>query len=142
MWGADVVDRLQLGVNAQVGDFKLQDTGDPQRDPFHVYAHQFSLYVILPGADETQVRTLERIVELSKPAHTQGNLVLVEPRLRIGRQSIVGVNTVVGCYPSGVTTRESRLGDGTLLSPSADEAQAPHARVGKTTRLGSGTPID
>lgn len=142
LWGADVVDRLQLGVNASVGDFKLQDTGDPQRDPFHVYAHQFSLYIILPGADEAQVRTLERIVELSKPAHSQGNIVLVEPRLRIGRQSIVGVNTVVGCYPAGVTTGESRLGEGTLLSPSADEALPPRARVGKSTRLGSGTAID
>jgi len=141
LWGADVVDRLQLGSHAQIGNFQLRDIGDPLRDPFHTHAHQFTLYVPMAGASECTMRILEQVVEQAKPAHTLGHLQLVTPRMCLGRRTIVGLNTVIAAYPSGVQVAGSRLGSGSVLSQSDDERDAPRLRVGVRSRIGSGTTI-
>lgn len=142
LWGSGVVDRLQLDQYSRIGEFQIQDTGDPQRDPFHLYAHQCTLFVPLRQGGEEAQRRLEQVVDLARPAHVQASIEFVQPRLRIGQQSVVGVNTIIGCYPSGVKTGAGALGYDTVLSPSADEWQAPDFRLGKSSRLGSGTRLD
>lgn len=144
LWGADVINRLQLNVHAQIGRFQLIDSGDPLRDPFHAYAHQFSIFVPQRcGSDgDAQQRALARIVELAKPAHTLACIELVQPRMRIGVQSFVGINTVIGQYPAGVTTGQGALGYDTLLGPSANESAPPTMQVGHRARIGSSTRLD
>lgn len=149
LWGANIVDRLQLDVHAEIGDFQLLDAGDPLRDPFHTYAHTFTIFVPLGHNGEREQQMVESIVEMAKPAHTAGTVTAVMPRMCIGSQSVVGVNTVIAAYPAGVSLEGgpgdgagSRLGDGTLLSPSEDEAEPPRMRIGKQTRIGSDTLIN
>ena len=147
LWGREIVKRLQLDEYATIGEFQLQDTGDPVRDPFHVFAHQFTVYLPVNLKDELQRRTVDRIIEASKPAHVQAHARFMDPRFQIGRHSIIGINTVIGCYPSGVVLNDSPepengLGYGTVLSPSPDEYQPPSLRLGKRTRLGPHTRID
>ncbi len=145
LWGSAVVGRLQLDQFGEIGRFQLRDTEEPLTDPYQHQAHQFTVYVPLANADEIQRRTMERIIEEAKPAHTQANLVIVEPRMRVGDQSIVGVNTAIGMYPSaGVTLNddEAALGDGTILSPSEDESNPPTLRIGKRSRVGRNTLLD
>lgn len=143
LWGKEVVKRLQLDEYSRIGEFQLIDSGDPLHDAFHHSAHQFTLFVPL-RADEgdTGRQTIERIVEMAKPAHTLGQIQLVRPRLRIGIQSFVGVDTVIGRYPDKVVEGESRLGVDSMLGASADEAKPPTMRVGVRTRIGSSTFID
>lgn len=144
LWGPDVVRRLQLDVFSQLGLIQLVDAGDPLRDPFHVFAHQFSVYAPLPpcsDVEETQ-RTLRRIVEMAKPAHTMARVDLVRPRMRVGVQSIVGVNTVVAQYPRGVQEGRTRLGYDSLLDESEDERNPPTMRVGVRSRVGSTSRLD
>ncbi len=83
-----------------------------------------------------------RIVELAKPAQTLGCIELVQPRMRIGVQSFVGINTVIGQYPAGVTTGQGALGYDTLLGPSANESAPPTMQVGHRARIGSSTRLD
>lgn len=143
LWGNAIVRRLQLDEFSRIGEFQLIDSGDPLRDPFHHYAHQFSVLVPVPGgASDLQRQTIQRIVEQSKPAHTQGHLHIVRPRLRVGIQSFVGIDTVIGCYPDEVVLNEGQLGGNTVLGPSEDEAHPPTLRVGRQSRIGSGTLID
>jgi phage tail-like protein len=141
LWGSAASSRLQLGVYSRIGDVQLRDSGDPQTDPFDIHAHRFTLYLPWSGAGDLERQTLERIIEEAKPAHTQGDLMLVEPLMRVGSQSIVGVNTVVGCYPSGVTLESTRLGQSSL-SPSAAEAGALTQQIGTRSRVGSTTRLD
>ena len=141
LWGAEVVDRLQLGSHAQIGNFQLLDINDPLRDPFHTYAHQFTLYVPMTGASDQERQMLERVVELAKPAHTLGYVELVTPHMCLGSRTIIGLNTVIAAYPSGVELNGSRLGQGSVLSQSEDERQPPHLRLGIRSRIGSGTVI-
>lgn len=143
LYGSSIVKRLQLGVHDRIGEFALVDSGDPLRDPFHVYAHRFT--VVVPAAKgedaELQRRTLERIIEMAKPAHTMGDLQVTEGRLRIGIQSFIGVDTIISDYPAGVVEGTRRLGFDAVLGQSEDEATPPAMRVGVRSRIGSGTAL-
>lgn len=143
LWGDAIVQRLQLDVHDQIGAFQLVDTGDPLRDPFYQYAHQFTVFLPLcRQVSATEQQTLQRIVEMAKPAYTQGTLRLVQPRFRVGVQAFIGLDTVIGAYPNRVVEGEGRLGYDTVLGPSADESGPPTMRIGVRSRIGSSTLVD
>jgi phage tail-like protein len=140
LWGDAIVQRLQLDRYSRIGSFQLLDAGDPLHDPFHHYAHRFTVFVPKRGGVRREV--LQAIVDAAKPAHTQATAEVVDPRFRIGVQSLLGLDTVVGAYPGEVVTGTSRLGVDTVLGPSEDEAERPTLRVGVRARIGSTTLID
>jgi phage tail-like protein len=143
VWGSGIVRRLQLGRRSWVDSFELTAGGDPLRDPFHVQAHRFTVFVPLCGEDSAQRRrTIERIVELAKPAHADADVEFIEPGMRIGTHSFVGVNSAVGRYPQGVVAGEARLDGSTVLGFSRDEERPPRGRVGVRARIGSTAVID
>jgi phage tail-like protein len=134
LWSPGMVGRIQLGVYATEGEVKLVSTGDPERDIFHEYAHRFRVFVpsawVNTAADERMVR---RAVGDIKPAHTTYELCLVEPRFRIGLQSTVGLDTIIGDYPAA---RLGRLDD-----PDVPPSRAPRGLLGIDTILaGVDTP--
>jgi phage tail-like protein len=132
LWSPSVLGRLELGANARVGEARLVDTGDPPRDLFHEFAHRFKVYVpaawVRSAADE---RMLRRALEAEKPAHTGYELRLVEARFRIGVQSTVGLDTILGDVPQARLTCEANEG---ALPPS----RAPRHRLGYDTVLSCG----
>ena len=149
LWGPGEVGRLQLGVFAQTGEVRLVSTGDPRLDPFDFYAHRFHVY--LPAAwvrtteDEDMLR---RALDAETPAQAAYELCLVEPRFRVGIQSTVGIDTIVGGYPRvrlacpGENRAPSlppsgRLGYDTILSGGLAEPFkiTDRARVGIDTTL-------
>ncbi len=143
LWSDSISGRLQLDAYADIGGFELLDAGDPRLDPLRHHAHRFTIYVpVRRPLSEAQHGTLKRIVELAKPAHTTGEVLVVGPRMRIGSQSRVGVDTVVAEWPEGVTTGENRLGTGSILGPSRDERSSPTLRIGRRARIGSSTLLD
>jgi phage tail-like protein len=135
LFGAEVMDRLQLDVHDEIGSFQLIDRGDPLLDPLATYAHRFALYITLPNADEDDQRMIKEIVELAKPAHTQAEVVFVKPGLCLGRELFVGVNMVIGEYPSGVTLSKGTLGEGLVLS-AGDGGTSANIQVGQKVRMG------
>lgn len=145
LWGQKIVNRSQLSEqpvpgNAQLGVTQLNTRQDPMRDPFHVYAHRFSLF--LPawvGRIDSFRNALTRLVEAEKPAHTEASLVYVEPRFRIGIQSMIGYDAVIGCYPRGVTLDQSHLGKATVLG--AQDGAPARLRIGSESTIGSSTRL-
>jgi len=115
LWGRAITPRLQLDVFSRIGETALISTGDPLHDPFAVHAHKFSIFVpasvLRSPATVAAVRTL---IEREKPAHVQYALVGIEPRFRLGVQSTLGFDSVVGSYPCPVLC-EANLGFDTLL---------------------------
>ncbi len=92
--------RAQVGGSAPLGEAIVFSIGDPGREAFDAHAHGFRVFV--PAAwvnTEAEERTLRRAIEAEKPAHTRYTLHLVPPRLRVGRQSTIGVDTIIGRYP-------------------------------------------
>lgn len=141
LWGEKIVNRSQLSAGAQVGASTLDTVPDPLRDPFHVYAHRFSVFVpARVRASEPERRALEQLLAREAPAHTLYELRYVEPRFRVGVQATIGLDSVVARTPKDVYLGENALGQGSVLSaPPARRGGAKlrvgEARVGSTTAL-------
>ena len=142
LWGKRIVNRSQLNEGAQIGKSQLITTQDPFRDPFHVYAHKFTVFV--PASYKSSERgrkALENLLKSESPAHTAYTVEYVEPRFRIGFQSMIGFDTVVGRYPQGISLDGTRLGWGSVVSGGPATAQGPSFKVGKESRIGSTTVL-
>jgi len=117
LWGSRIVNRSQLNAGADVGRSRLVATDDPLRDPFLAFAHKFTAFVPCRyRRSENERRALEQLLRTESPAHTQHQIVFVEPRFRIGVQSMIGFDAVVGRVPEGVRLDRAPLGRATVLS--------------------------
>ncbi len=136
LWGQSIAQRSQLGSTAQTEVTRLHRTPDPFRDPFLVYAHKFTVFVpACFGRSESTRRSLLNLLESERPAHTLHHIEYVEPRFRIGVQSTVGFNSVVGKLPPGLPLGQSKLGASSKLQASDGPRPVRHARVGSSTKL-------
>jgi phage tail-like protein len=143
LWGKRIVNRTQLNETAQAGVTQLIGTPDPVRDPLHVYAHKFSVFVPASCVRSDDRRaSIERLISLAKPAHTAHQLELVHPRFRIGFQSAIGLDSVVGEYPQSITLGRQRLGSDTVLGEAADGKGPPHLQIGIRSRIGTTAILD
>jgi phage tail-like protein len=115
LWGKRIVNRSQLDDTAQTERTQLLTTQDPLRDPFHVHAYKFSVFVpAFFRASDTARKALENILRYGRPAGTTAQLEYVEPRFRIGFQSVIGFDSVVGRYQEVVTLNDMQLGRATV----------------------------
>ena len=137
LFGNCIVRRLQLDEHSNIGDFALVDTGDPVRDPFFAYAHKFSVFIQSASIRSPVVeRVVRHLIDQEKPAHTQYDLVKVEPRFRVGVQATVGLDTQVGAYPRLVLNYCATLGGDALLNRDPLEAGPAMVQVGNNSRVG------
>ena len=70
--------------------------GDPDLDMFTEHAYRFSVFVPAALARTPQDRqVLRRALAAESPAYTQGKLVLVQPAMCLGRQSHLGLDSML-----------------------------------------------
>jgi phage tail-like protein len=143
LWGKQIVNRSQLDANAQVEHTQLITTQDPWRDPFHVYAYKFTVFVPASYRQSDQQRkALENLLRTERPAFTQYQIEYVEPRFRIGFQSMIGLNSVIGRLPEGVTLNETPLGPASILGAPPHKQGGPSLEIGTDSRIGTTTILD
>ncbi|PYS84966.1 MAG: hypothetical protein DMF67_02960 [Acidobacteria bacterium] len=144
LWGKRIANRSQLDQNAEVAVTLLKTTPDPFHDPFGVYAHKFSVFVPAAyGQDERRRKSLENILNAEKPAHTEYQLVYVEPRFRVGVQAMIGFDSVVGRYPTdGVRLGAAPLGRASVLTGPKEGRGGASLTVGSWARVGTTTKLD
>jgi phage tail-like protein len=137
LWGPEIIRRLQLDAYSQIGKFRLVDGGDPLTDPFDAFAHRCTLYVpVGDGFCDTDLASLEAIVELCKPAHVEADIRLMRPRFVVGCETVLGVNTVLGRFTRPARNDESVLGEDIRLSaPPPVFSLRPGLRLGHDTTL-------
>lgn len=141
LWGNQIVRRLQLDENARIGEFALIGTNDPLRDPFHVYAHRFSVFVPAALCRSTLAENrIRAVIEAEKPGHTDYTLCKVEPHFRVGVQATVGLDTIVGRYPRAVLNSSS-LGYDAVLNPNSDAGEPPTLQIGIQSQIGANTRV-
>lgn len=134
LWGEKLLGRSQLGSTARVGATRLDTTRNPLTDPFAIAANRFSVF--LPARHVSDARRrgqARRLIDEQSPADALANIVPVHARMRIGIQASIGFDSVVGCWPSGITMDHARLGRGTVLSGTNPGGVTP--RIGRTARL-------
>ncbi|HEX4459534.1 MAG TPA: phage tail protein [Polyangia bacterium] len=145
VWGDSIVNRSRLDGkdlrgNAQIGVTQLKTSQDPLRDPFWVYAHKFTVFAPASFARSASAkRGLDRLIRAERPAHAAYQIVYVEPRMRIGVQSMIGFDTAVGTYPdANIRLDQAHLGRATVLggdAPGDSITVGQRARIGTATRL-------
>lgn len=134
LWGEKLLGRSQLESTARLDATRLDTTRNPLTDPFALAANRFSVFLPARHVTDTRRRNqVRRLIDEQAPADALANIVAVHARMRIGVQAIIGFDSVVGCWPSGVTVDQSRLGRGTVLG--GTNPGGVTARIGRTARL-------
>lgn len=125
-----------LGTTAVLDQSHLISAEEFGAPLFSDLAHRFLVQVY-----RGQVRcsgSLEKVravVEREKPAHTAFHLCVLEPRMRVGFQASVGVDTIVAsASPRGESPVSPA--DELVLAGELPGRIGERSRVGKTTRLG------
>jgi hypothetical protein len=127
---------------SQLGSFRLTGLPEPPVEPLDWGSHRFTVfYPATPmNVEDVSVR-VARIVEREKPAHAEALYCPVLPRFRVGLQSTIGVDAVVGDINPVVLNRLATLSYDTVLGCSPLERQmresggALRPRAGVTTKL-------
>jgi hypothetical protein len=124
-----------LATTATLDASHLIDDDDYGAPLFEGVAHRFCVHVY--RAELKTSRALNDVVavlEREKPAHTTYHLCVIEPRMRVGFQARVGIDTIVAGAPSGMTLNDDRsLGyDSVLVEPD----RGPGSIIGRQTRIG------
>ena len=135
LWGESILGRSRLDDTAQTGATRLDTTRNPLLDPFNVAANRASVF--LPArtiSDGRKLGMVRRLIQDLTPADALVAIIPVHARMRIGVQASIGFDSVIGCWPAGVTLDGSALGRATILTgavPGGPEA----ARIGRSARL-------
>ncbi|HET9579276.1 MAG TPA: phage tail protein, partial [Usitatibacter sp.] len=138
LWGSRIVNRSQLGANAKAGHTQLTMTPDPLHDPFRFHANRYTVFVpACYGRDDAARKALENLLRAETPAPARWNVEYVEPRMRIGVQSMIGFDAVVADLPEGARLGHLKLGNATLIAG----APAPAIRIGRRGRIGTGARL-
>lgn len=114
-------------------------TGDDFGEPlFKDVAHQFSV-VVYRGQVNTpdKLAQVQALIDREKPAHTACHVCVIEPRLRVGFQARIGIDTVIAGppMPTGLSDSES-------LTPGLILVGTPPGRVGGQNRIGITTQLE
>lgn len=106
---------------------------------FSDLAHRFLVQVHRAQVNcPERLDALRSVIEQQKPAHTGYHLCVVEPRMRLGFQSRLGVDTIVA---SGLVSASNLQGAASGLAGSPPGSIGTAARVGRDTRLGVGATL-
>ncbi len=126
-----------VGTSAVLDQSHLITIDEVGAPLFSDVAYQFSVQVYRGQVMCTDVLPrIRTLVDQEKPAHTVYQLCIVEPRMRVGYQNRVGIDTVVGGPSRSLALgSEQVLGEDTVLAgPVA--ARLGQSRLGLSTRLG------
>ena len=100
---------------------------------FDPYAHRFTVWIYCaeltrPGA----LRDAREILDRETPAHTEYQLCLIEPMMRVGHQARLGIDSIVA--GSERLSQLDRIVDGTVLAESPESCGDGEAVVDANRR--------
>jgi phage tail-like protein len=128
--GQTVVGESGPAQSEQFGEPLISDT-----------AHLFTVMVIAAQLkDEPKRALLKKIIEAEKPAHTDYHLCFIEPRMRVGFQARIGVDSIIAGPAEPMNLSGTVLGLDSYLG--VDESGGNYGRVGKHSHIGQNTFLE
>jgi phage tail-like protein len=104
---------------------------------FDEVAYRFSVLMYRgAGYSEAKRDEVRGVIDRERPAHTAYHLCLVEPRLRVGYQARIGVDSVIAAPPSPTRLSTGDAEGGLVLGGDPPARIGEDSRIGQTTRLG------
>jgi phage tail-like protein len=126
-----------VGTSADLDQSDLisdEDFGSPL---FTDVAFQFAVWVYRSQVMRPDAMArIRALVDQEKPLHTSYQVCVIDPLFRVGFQSRLGIDTLVGGPP-----RSLALGTGQALGPDAALAGPPPSLLGAESRLGVTTRL-
>jgi phage tail-like protein len=138
LWSRNFYARLQVGVNSQIGAFRLPNSPQPAADPYDWGANQFS--VLFPANPYTVSDTsaeIQKILNREKPAYTESFLCPIYPRLRVGVQATLGIDAYVGEVKEMILGRLATLNYDSVLATSQTARDTQSLGLSRYPRLGA-----
>lgn len=132
LWSRDYYRRLQVGVYSRVGYFALTAEPEPDLEPLAWGANEFTVFFDCEPYQVGDIRQkVQQAVEREKPAYTKANYAPVFPRMRIGVQSTLGIDSRIGeCTPLLLGTTGTLDYDSILASSKTESRlQSQHAAL-------------
>ena len=107
-----------LNESAVIGSSTVADEWELHEPEFADYAHRFIIFLYpVHLRDGITQRTIQTILDREKPAHTQYFCCEIEPMMRVGEQSMVGLDTVIAKDSDElVVGRSFTLGEDTIIN--------------------------
>ncbi len=108
---------------------------------FEDVSHRFAVQLYrghsYSAQKQDEVRT---VLDREKPAHTTYHLCVIEPRMRVGFQARVGIDSIVAGPPPPTLLGEPLVVEADfVLGGDLSGRIGERSRIGQTTRLGEGT---
>jgi hypothetical protein len=127
-----------VGTTAVLDRSPLVDGAKFGAPLFSDLAYQFAVLVHRGQLrDDDAMDRLHAAIDEEKPAHTSYHVCVIEPRMRVGFQARVGIDTVVGGGPRAIRTDgESPLDGTTALGGQPAGRLGQGSQIGIDTRLG------
>jgi phage tail-like protein len=142
LWSKSFYARLQVGVHATVGQFKLTNAPAPASEPYDWGANQFSvLFPANPYNVSETAAAIETVLDREKPAYTQAFLCPVFPRLRVGVQATLGVDAYVGQANAIILGKLATLRYDSVLARSQADRDVMALGLSLSPRLGEDARI-
>jgi phage tail-like protein len=132
--GAQAADPCLMVGQAVIGESGPLAAADYGLPLFEDDAHLFT--VLVPAAKlrtQRERALLKDVVDAEKPAHTDYHLCFVEPRMRVGFQARVGIDSIVAGPPPPMALAGTVLGKDSYLG---DDDDSDAGRLGKRARVG------
>jgi phage tail-like protein len=116
LWSRDYYQRLQVGVYSRIGYFRLTGEPEPGLEPLAWGANEFSVFFNCePYQIQDTQKKVAQVVEREKPAYTKANYCPVLPRMRVGVQSTLGVDSRIGVITPLLLGTTGTLGYDSIL---------------------------
>ena len=136
LWSRDYYQRLQLGVYSRVGYFRLTGEPEPGIEPLAWGANEFSVFFNCePYEVADTLQSVVQVVEREKPAYTKANYSPVLPRMRVGVQSTLGVDTRIGEITPLLLGTTGKLGYDAILACKTSDLQLPWQPTAPITQV-------
>jgi phage tail-like protein len=136
------VDAMYIGnlVPGPIGQATVGESGPLEVFQFGLpvfseEAYRFCVFVdAYRVRDDATLQEIRRILDREKPAHTDYRIELIEPNLRVGLQSRVGIDAIVGGDPPPWRFAAT-LDLNTRLNPADSAARVGDVKLGETMTL-------
>jgi phage tail-like protein len=129
-----------LGGSATLDRSYLIDAAAYGAPLFENVAHQFTVQVYRGQVSrDGALHRVQAVVEREKPAHTAYHLCVIEPRMRVGFQARLGIDTVVAGPAQPTALDGSTEAEGLVLGGDPAGRMGVDSQVGHSTRLTSGS---
>ncbi|MGH9326225.1 MAG: phage tail protein [Terriglobia bacterium] len=127
-----------VGTSAVLDQSQLITDEDFGAPLFTDISYQFSVQVYRSQVMcQNAVAGIKGVLDQEKPAHTSYHLCIIDPRFRVGFQSRLGIDTVVGGLPRSLTLgTDQALGQATVLAGANHSFLGVESTLGVNTRLG------